>query len=178
MTTSRVIIPAAAAAAALGLAAVSGCAGGYPPAKIETADFASEAWGIALRYPVEWEATPGQGWYPLVAEFRAPGRQETIGAAVSVVGAWSAATLDEAAAAYVKGLPVGAKPVTSDLVVSGWPARAIRYADAQGSFAVSTRALLIRAPERYFVVTFAAYGPQRETVKPYFDLIEKSIRIK
>jgi hypothetical protein len=152
--------------------------GGKPPATAGVVPFESRAWGIRLEYPGEWEARAGRGVEPLILEVRAPGARETAGAGVSIVGAWSAAPLEVAASDFERKAAAAGAVSAADAEVGGRPARAFEYYAERGGERVWTRAVVVRGDERYYFVTFAAYEPQRETARPYFDAIERSIEIR
>jgi hypothetical protein len=152
--------------------------GGKPAAGDDVVPFESRAWGIKLEYPGEWEAWAGRGVEPLILELRPPGAKETIGAGASVVGAWSAAPLEVVASDFERKLAASGDVWAADLEVGGRPARAFEYYEKRGGERVWTRAIVVRGDERYYFVTFAAYEPQRETARPYFDVIEESIEIR
>jgi hypothetical protein len=152
--------------------------GGKPPAADDAVPFENRAWGIKLDYPRGWEARAGRGVEPLILEVRAPGAKETIGAGVSVVGAWSAAPLEVVASAFERKLAEAGDVAKADTEVGGRPARAFEYSAQRGGERVWTRAVVIRGDERYYFVTFAAYEPQLETARPYFDAIERSVEIR
>jgi hypothetical protein len=163
--------------AAAAVAAALAC-GGNPPAKVDVVPFENRAWGIKLEYPGEWEARAGRGVEPLILEARAPGAKETVGAGLSVVGAWSAAPLGVVASDFERKVAAAGDVWTSDAEIGGRPARAFEYYVTRGGERVWTRAVVVRGDERYYFVTFAAYEPQRETARPYFDDIERSIQIR
>jgi len=165
-------------AAALLTCAGAACRGAVPTALPERwSVFESPAWGIRLEFPATWEAKAGEDWAPLVVDIRAPGHEATIGAGMSVVAAFSAAPLDEVAASFAKNI-TGPVPAVAETTVAGYPARALAYAVKEKGRTVINRTLVVGAPERYFLFTFAAYQPQFETTLPYFEHIEKSITIK
>ncbi len=70
--------------------------------------------------------------------------------------------------------PVG-EVTSSDTTVGGCPARALEYRERRGEDFVRTRVVVVRGEEKRYIVTFASYEAQYETVKPYFAAIEKSI---
>jgi hypothetical protein len=112
---------------------------------------------------------------PLVLELSAPGSTETAGTGVTLVAFNSAAPLDDTVARYNRLLPPAT--ITSRLMLGGYPAAAFEYAGRVDGKPMRTRSVLIRAPERYFVLTSAAYGPQYEFARPAFASIEKSVEI-
>lgn len=160
-------------AAALALGACRGSV--LPATPAESSRFENPVWGVKLAYPAEWTARPGKGMEPLVVELRAPGSNEAAGTGVTLVGFNSAAALDDMVAAYTRRLPAGT--FSSRLMCGGHPAAAFDYVGRVDNKPVRTRSILIRAPERFIVATFAAYEPQYESVKPSFDLIEKSLEV-
>jgi len=151
--------------------------GGKPPA-VDVVPFENRAWGIKLDYPGEWEARAGRGVEPLILEARAPGARETVGAGVSVVGAWSAAPLEVVASDFERKVAVAGDVSAAVAEVGGRPARAFEYYTKRGGERVWTRAVVVRGDERYYFITFAAYEPQRETARPYFDAVERSVEIR
>ena len=162
--------------AAAALAPVA-CRGPVLPAAgpMETSRFESPVWGAKLAYPADWTPRPGRGMEPVVLELRAPGSTETAGTGVTLVAFYSAASLDDTVRAYARRLP--ARTFSSRLTCGGYPAAAFDYATRVDGKLVRTRSVLIRAPERFFVLTFAAYEPQYEFARPSFSLIEKSLEI-
>ena len=152
--------------------------GGKPPATVDVIPFENRAWGIKLEYPGEWGARAGRGVEPLILEARAPGARETVGAGLSVVGAWSAAPLEVVASDFERKIALAGEVWASDAEIGGRPARAFEYYTKRGGERVWTRAVVVRGDERYYFITFAAYEPQRETARPYFDAIERSIEIR
>ena len=163
--------------AAAAVAAALAC-GGNPPAAWDVVPFENRAWGIKLEYPGEWEARAGRGVEPLILEARAPGAKETVGAGVSVVGAWSAAPLEVVASSFERKVAAVGEVWASDAEIDGRPAKAFEYYVKRGGERVWTRAVVARGDERYYFITFAAYEPQRETARPYFDAIERSVEIR
>ena len=131
-----------------------------------------------MEYPGEWEARAGRGVAPLILEVRAPGAKETVGAGVSVVGAWSAAPLEVVASSFERKIAAAGEVSASDAEIGGQPAKAFEYYATRGGERVWTRAVVARGDERYYFITFAAYEPQRETARPYFDAIERSVEIR
>ena len=163
--------------AAAAVVAALAC-GGNPQATWDVVPFENRAWGIKLEYPGEWEARAGRGVEPLILEARAPGTKETVGAGVSVVGAWSAAPLEVVASSFERKIAAAGEVSASDAEIGGRPAKAFEYYATRGGERVWTRAVVARGDERYYFITFAAYEPQRETARPYFDAIERSIEIR
>lgn len=131
-----------------------------------------------MEYPGEWEARAGRGVAALILEARAPGAKETVGAGVSVVGAWSAAPLGVVASSFERKIAAAGDVSASDVEIGGRPAKAFEYYATRGGERVWTRAVVARGDERYYFITFAAYEPQRETARPYFDAIERSVEIR
>lgn len=176
---SRVSAAAAAPAlVALMLTAACGYKPPLDPAQVKRSHFESEAWGVALDYPADWKATPGADAAPLVVEITAPGKEETAGAGVSVVAGFSAAPLDDVAAAYKSGLKTAGFLKEMDSTLAGNPARVFEYAAVGVDGAqILNRTLVTRFDERAFIITFSSYKPQYETTRPYFDIIEKSLRL-
>ena len=152
--------------------------GGKPPPAADVVPFENRAWGIKLEYPGEWGARAGRGVEPLILEARAPGAKETVGAGLSVVGAWSAAPLEVVASDFERKISLAGEVWASDAEIGGRPGRAFEYYATRGGERVWTRAVVVRGDERYYFITFAAYEPQRETARPYFDAIERSIEIR
>ncbi len=139
--------------------------------------FENNAWGISLKYPADWSAKLGDANAPLVINLLAPGRKDTVGAGVSVVGASSAAPLEDATAAFLQDI-TGPVPAATPGTVGGCPARFLVYGRAADGGTIVTQTVIVRAPERYFIFTFAAYEPQYETAYPYFGRILKSVVIE
>ncbi len=162
---------------AAAVAAALAC-GGNPPATDEVVPFENRAWGIKLEYPGEWEARAGRGVEPLILEARAPGTKETVGAGVSVVGAWSAAPLEVVASSFERKVAAAGDVWKSDAEIGGRPARAFEYYVTRGGERVWTRVVVARGDERFYFISFAAYEPQRETARPCFDAIERSVEIR
>lgn len=131
-----------------------------------------------MEYPGEWEARAGRAVEPLILEARAPGAKETVGAGVSVVGAWSAAPLEVVASSFERKIAAAGGVSALDAEIGGRPAKAFEYYATRAGERVWTRAVVARGDERYYFITFAAYEPQRETARPYFDAIERSIEIR
>jgi len=169
---SGLVAAAAVAAAALG------CAGVKTPAASAVVVFESKVWGFKLEYPGDWEARAGKGAEARILELRAPGREETVGAGVSVVGAWSAAPLEPVASSLERKIAAEGAVSSSEVEVGGRPGKAFEYCTVRGGERVWKRAVVVRGTERYYFITFAAYDPQSETARPYFEAIEKSIEIR
>jgi len=139
--------------------------------------FENAAWGIKLEYPGGWDASAGEGAAALILEVRAPGGTETAGAGVSVVGALSAAPLEDVASSLERRIGEARVVSAADVVVGGRPGKAFEYYATRGGERVWTRALVVRGNERYYFITFAAYEGQREAARPYFNAIERSVEI-
>jgi hypothetical protein len=140
--------------------------------------FENRDWGFRLEYPADWEATAGRGVEPLIVVIKAPGRRDVIGAAASVVGAWSAAPLPVVASSFERKITAVGEIEAEDVEVAGLPARAYEYRVGRGGEVVRTRALVVRGAERYFVVSFSAYENQYRGARPYFEAMERSIEIR
>lgn len=164
--------------AGLALGILSACRQpAIPPPSQEWITLKNEAWGIELKYPVGWAATVGDAFAPLAVELRAPGHEATVGAGASVVAAYSAAPPAEVGRKFFEDTKNPA-PVAAEATVGGYPALVYVYDRRQGEETVMTRLVIVRAPERYFFITFAAYEPQWETTRPIFDEMERSIVIR
>lgn len=153
-----------------------GCGTAQTPAA-STVAFENKVWGFKLEYPGDWEARAGKGAEPLILELRAPGHERTVGAGVSVVGAWSAAPLEVVASSFRRKIPAVGGVSSSEVEVGGCPGRVFEYCAECGGELAWTRVVVARGLERYYFITFAAYEPQRATARPYFDAIERSIEI-
>ncbi len=164
--------------AAAAVVAALACGVEKSPATSGVVPFENKDWGIKLEYPADWDARAGKGVEPLIVEIRAPGRKDVIGAGVSVVGAWSGAPLAAVASAFERKVAAAGEVSASDVDVGGRPARVFEYYAARNGERVWTRAVVVRGDERYYFITFASYEPQRETVRPYFEAVEKSIEIR
>jgi hypothetical protein len=163
---------------AAAVAAVTvGCGSVKTPAPSAFVAFESKVWGFKLEYPGDWEARAGKGAEPLILELRAPGHEKTVGAGVSVVGAWSAAPLEVVASSFRRKIAGAGGVSSSEVEVGGRPGKAFEYFATRRGERVWTRVVIARGNERYYFITFAAYEPQRETARPYFDAIERSIEI-
>lgn len=152
--------------------------GDQGPGASKPVPFENRDWGIRLEYPGDWEAEAGEGFEPLILEVAAPGKRDTIGAGFSVVGAWSAAPLDAVASSFERKAAAAGDVASSPVEVGGRPGRAFEYREKRGGEYVRVRALVVAGHEQYYVVTFAAYEGQYETVRPCFEAIEKSIEIR
>jgi hypothetical protein len=161
------------AAAAVAAAALS-CGGRKAPPAVP---FENAMWGIKLEYPGDWDARAGKGAAALILEVRAPDGTETAGAGVSVVGAFSAASLGAVASSLKRKIGGPRGVVASDVAVGGRRGKAFEYYAVRGGERVWTRALVVRGNERYYFITFAAYEGRREAARPYFDAIERSVEI-
>ncbi len=165
-------------AAVAAVAAALACGVEKAPASSGVVPFENKDWGIKLEYPADWDARAGRGVEPLIVEIRAPGRKETIGAGASLVGAWSAAPLEVVASSFERKVAAAGEVSTSDVEVGGRPAKAFEYYAARNGERVWTRAVVTCGDERYYFITFATYEAQRETTRPYFEAIERSIEIR
>ncbi|HUU57687.1 MAG TPA: hypothetical protein VMW93_10125 [bacterium] len=152
--------------------------GGEAPGAPKAVPFESRDWGIQLEYPGDWEAVAGEGVEPLILRANAPGKKDTIGAGFSVVGAWSAAPLDVVASSFERKAAAAGDVATSAVDVDGRPGRAFEYRERRGSEYARVRTLVVAGTERYYIITFAAYVGQYETVRPCFEAIEKSVRVR
>ena len=152
--------------------------GGEAPGAPKAVPFESRDWGIRLEYPGDWEAVAGEGVEPLILRANAPGKKDTIGAGFSVVGAWSAAPLDVVASSFERKAAAAGDVATSAVDVDGRPGRAFEYRERRGSEYARVRTLVVAGTERYYIITFAAYVGQYETVRPCFEAIEKSVRVR
>ena len=94
-----------------------------------------------MEYPGEWEARAGRGVEPLILEVRASGAKETVGAGVSVVGAWSAAPLEVVASSFERKIAAAGDVSASDVEISGRPAKAFEYYATRGGERMWTRAV-------------------------------------
>jgi hypothetical protein len=164
--------------AAAAVVAALACGVEKSPASAGVVPFENKDWGIKLEYPGDWDARAGKGVEPLILEIRAPGRREVIGAGASVVGAWSGEPLAVVASAFERKAAAAGEVSASDVEVGGRPARAFEYYAARNGERVWTRAVVVRGDESYYFITFASYEPQRETVRPYFEAMERSIEIR
>jgi hypothetical protein len=163
---------------AAAIVAALACGVENAPASSGVVPFENRDWGIKLEYPGDWDARAGRGVEPLIVEIRAPGRKEVIGAGASVVGAWSAAPLEVVASSFERKVAAAGEVSASSVEVGGRPARAFEFYAARNGERVWTRTVVVRGDERYYFITFASYEPQRESARPYFEAIEKSIEIR
>lgn len=152
--------------------------GDQSPGAPKPVPFENRDWGIRLQYPGDWEAQAGEGFEPLILKVTAPGKSDTIGAGFSVVGAWSAAPLEAVASSFERKAAAAGDVAASPVEVGGRAGRAFEYRQRRGGEYVRVRALVVAGQEKYYVITFAAYDGQYETVRPSFEEIEKSIEIR
>jgi len=169
----RAIIGCGAVVACLALSCGDQSPGGQKPVPFENRD-----WGIRLEYPGDWEAEAGEGFEPLILKVTAPGKRDTIGAGFSVVGAWSAAPLEAVASSFERKAAAAGDVAASAVMVGGRPGRAFEYREKRGGEYVRVRTLVVAGHETYYVVTFASYEGRYRAVRPYFEAIEKSIKIR
>lgn len=159
------------------LALLSACGVEEAPASAKIVTFENKEWGIRLEYPGDWEARAGDGAEPLIVELTAPGRKGTVGAGVTVVGAWSAAALEVVAVSFERKLRAEGEVATAELYAGGRPARSFEYRLRRKGGWVRTRTVVIQGPEHYFFVNFSAYDEQYETARPYFEAVERSLDV-